>query len=164
MIWAMARNRVIGRDNHLPWHLARDMRHFMTTTRGHPVIMGRRTFESMNRRPLPDRANIVVTSDANYQAPGAVVVADLEAALAEARRRCAELGVAEVFITGGARLYRLGLDLADRLYVTEVDADVEGDTCFPDLDWAPWRRVSSESFPADAANDYPFTISIFERT
>ncbi len=163
LIWAMDRNRVIGRSNDLPWHLARDMKHFMTTTRGHPVIVGRRTFESMDRRPLPGRPTIVVTSDRQYQAPGAVVVGDLDAALAEAAARCGEMAVDEAFIIGGARLYRLGLEVADRLYVTEVDAQVEGDTFFPELDWAGWQPVSAESFSADDRNDYPFTISVFER-
>ncbi len=163
LIWAMARNRVIGRDNDLPWHLARDMKHFMTTTRGHPVIMGRRTFESMNRRPLPGRANIVVTRDRAYQAPGAAVVNGLDAALAEAQTRCRDMAVDEAFITGGAELYRLGLEVADRLYVTEVEAEVAGDTFFPEVNWSRWRVVSSQAFPADDDNDYPFTIAVFER-
>jgi dihydrofolate reductase len=163
MIWAMSRNRVIGRNNDLPWRLPRDMKHFMTTTRGHPVIMGRRTFESMDRRPLPGRMNIVVTGNPDYQAPGATVVGDLDAALAEARRCCEQSGVDEVFITGGAGLYRPGLEVADRLYVTEIDAQLQGDTFFPDVDWSRWRRVSSERFPADAAHAYSFTISLFER-
>jgi dihydrofolate reductase len=164
MIWAMSRNGVIGRDNDLPWHLPRDMKHFMTTTRGHPVIMGRRTFESMHRRPLPGRANIVVTRNRDYVAPGATVVGDLDGALAEAERGCRDAGVDEAFITGGAELYRLGLEVADRLYVTEVDADVEGDTFFPEVDWSRWRRISSTSFPADDTHAYPFTVSVFERT
>jgi dihydrofolate reductase len=163
MIWAMSRNGVIGRNNTLPWHLPRDMKHFMTTTRGHPLIMGRRTFESMDRRPLPGRANIVVSSNADYAAPGAVVVTSLEAALAEAEQRCREAGVDEAFITGGAELYRLGLEVADRLYVTEVAAQLEGDTFFPEIDWSRWRRVSSESFAADETHAYSFTISVFER-
>ena len=163
MIWAMSKNRVIGRDNTLPWHLPREMKHFMTATRGHPVIMGRRTFESMNCRPLPRRANIVVTRNPDYQAPGAVVVTDLDGALAEAADRCREDGVDETFIIGGAELYRRGIEVADRLYVTEVDVEIEGDTYFPDMDWSRWRRVASEPFAADEANAYSFTISRFER-
>lgn len=163
MIWAMARNRVIGRDNDLPWHLPREMRHFMTTTRGHPVIMGRRTFESMHGKPLPKRTNIVVSRTPGYRAPGAVVVSDLDAALDVARQQCARDGVEEAFITGGAGLYAAGLDVADRLYVTEVHAELEGDTFFPDIDWQRWRQVRSETFPADADNVYAFTVSVYER-
>jgi dihydrofolate reductase len=163
MIWAMDRNGVIGRDNDLPWRLPRDMKHFMTTTRGHPVIMGRRTFESMNRRPLPGRTNIVVTRDAGYRAPGILVAGNLTDALALAQRQCRKDGVDEVFITGGAGLYAEGLALADRLYVTEIDAQVEGDTIFPDVDWSGWRCLHSVAHGADADHDYAFTISTFER-
>lgn len=163
MIWAMTRNRVIGRDNGLPWRLPRDMKHFMTTTRGHPVIMGRRTFESMDRRPLPGRANIVVTGRPDYRSSGVTVVSSLNEALEEARGRCAELGVDEAFITGGSGLYAEGLKVADRLYVTEVDADIDGDTHFPEMDWDAWRRVSSEAFAADADNEFAFTVSVYER-
>lgn len=163
LIWAMSRNRVIGRDNDLPWHLARDMKHFMTTTRGHPVIMGRRQFESMPRA-LPHRTNIVMSRNTQYAAPGATVVGSLEAALDEARRQGRRDGVDEIFVIGGADAYRLALPLAHRLYVTEVDAVVQGDVYFPDFSWSDWRQVSRESFPADAANDYPFTVSVFDRT
>ena len=163
MIWAMSRNRVIGRDNALPWHLPREMKHFMTTTRGHPVIMGRRTFESMDRRPLPGRDNIVVTRQEHYAAPGATVVADLDAALAEAGRRCGQKGVDEVFVIGGAGLYQAALARADRLYVTVVEAEIAGDTFFPQIDWDAWREVSRQVFPADSEHAYPFTISLLER-
>lgn len=162
MIWAMTRNRVIGRDNGLPWHLPRDMKHFMTTTRGHPVIMGRRTFESMDG-PLPRRTNIVVTRTPGYQASGILVAPDLPAALALAERQCLADGVEEAFITGGAGLYAAALPAADRLYVTEIDVELDGDTYFPEMDWSPWRRMSVERFPADDANAYPFTISVYER-
>lgn len=163
MIWAMSRNRVIGRDNDLPWHLPRDMKFFMSTTRGHPVIMGRRTFESMDKRPLPKRANIVVTSSRDYLAAGATVAADFEAALSEGRRSARELQVDEVFIIGGTGLFAAGLPVADRLYVTEIDADIEGDTYFPAVDWSVWRNVSRQAFSADDTHAYSFTISVFER-
>lgn len=163
LIWAMTRNRVIGRDNDLPWRLPRDMRHFMTTTRGHPVIMGRRTFESMDRRPLPRRSNIVVTRTADYAAPGALVAGDLSQALELARRQCEADGVDEAFIIGGAGLYQPGLALADRLYVTEIDAVIEGDTFFPEVDWQSWRLLSRDHHPADADHAYPFDICVFER-
>ncbi len=163
LIWAMTRNRVIGRDNDLPWSLPADMKHFMTTTRGHPVIMGRRTFESMDRRPLPRRTNIVVTRTPGYEAPGAVVVESLDAALAVARAQCAVDGVDEAFVTGGAGLYAEALPLADRLYVTVIDADLDGDTFFPELDWRLWREVDRESHPADQRHAYSFVISTYER-
>ncbi|MFW6093056.1 MAG: dihydrofolate reductase [Pseudomonadota bacterium] len=162
LIWAMTRNGVIGRDNDLPWHLPREMKHFMVTTRGHPVIMGRRTFESMDR-PLPRRTNIVVTRQRDYHAAGAVVVATLEEALDAARRQAAADGVDEVFVIGGAELYRRAFDVATRLYVTEIDAELEGDTFFPALDWTPWQRISRERYEADQANPYAFTVSVFER-
>lgn len=164
LIWAMAENRVIGRSGGLPWHLPREMKHFMTTTRGHPVVMGRRTFESMDRRPLPRRDNIVVTRQPGYAAPGAIVVTDLEAALTEAERCCRQRGVEEAFVIGGAELYRLALDRADRLIVTEVATVAEGDTFFPEIDWNAWRQVSCEHHAADEANPLPYTISVFERT
>jgi dihydrofolate reductase len=162
LIWAMTRNRVIGRDNGLPWRLPRDMKFFMTTTQGHPVIMGRRTYESMPG-PLPRRTNIVVTRNPDYRAEGTRVVGDLTAALAEARAQCDQDGVDEAFVIGGAELYRLAIDAATRLYVTRIDAELEGDTFFPDIDWSLWRRVRSEAFPADDRHAYPFVIEVFER-
>ncbi|MFU8814207.1 MAG: dihydrofolate reductase [Pseudomonadales bacterium] len=158
----MTRNRVIGRDNDLPWHLPKDMKFFMTTTQGHPVIMGRRTFESMGR-PLPRRSNIVVSRNPDYRVEGARVVADLPAALAEAERQCRRDGVDEAFVIGGAELYRQAIDHADRLYVTRIDAEIEGDTRFPEIDWSPWRCVRSEAFPADDKHAHPFVIEVFER-
>lgn len=158
----MSRNRVIGLGNGLPWRLPKDMQFFMTSTMGHPVIMGRKTFESM-KAPLPGRTNIVVTRNADYAREGIRVATDLAAALTIAREQCRVDGVDEVFIAGGAEIYRAALDLATRLYVTEVDARVEGDTFFPELDWGTWRRVSHERFPVDASHSYAFTISVFER-
>jgi dihydrofolate reductase len=158
----MSRNRVIGRGNGLPWRLPKDLQFFMTTTMGHPVIMGRRTFESM-KAPLPGRTNIVVTRDSGYRREGIRVASDLEAALATARRQCLADGGDEAFVAGGAEIYRLALRVATRLYVTEVDAEVEGDTFFPEFDWGAWRRLSCDQFPADASHAYRFSISVFER-
>lgn len=158
----MSRNRVIGRDNGLPWRLPKDMQFFMTSTMGHPVIMGRRTFESM-KAPLPGRTNIVVTRNADYGREGIRVAADLAAAMAMAREQCRTDGVDEFFVVGGAEIYRAALTLATRLYVTEVDAELEGDTFFPEFDWRAWRRLRCEHFPADASHNYPFSISVFER-
>ena len=158
----MSRNRVIGLEGGLPWRLPKDMQFFMTTTMGHPVIMGRKTFESM-KAPLPGRTNIVVTRNAGYARKGIRVAADLAAALTIAREQCRADGVDETFVAGGAEIYRAALALATRLYVTEVDAQLDGDTFFPELDWQAWRRLSREQFPADDSHSYPFTISVFER-
>ncbi|MBX3707933.1 MAG: dihydrofolate reductase [Pseudomonadales bacterium] len=162
LIWAMARNRVIGRDNDLPWHLPKDLKHFMRTTVGHPVIMGRRTFESMNA-PLPQRTNIVVTRNPDYRPAGALVAADLDSALALARAECATSGKDTIFIAGGAEIYRLGLEIATHLIVTEIDAEFAGDTFFPEVDWSAWREVSCEDHAIDAEHAWPFSIRVLER-
>ena len=162
LIWAQAENRVIGRDNDLPWHLPKDLKHFMRTTVGHPVIMGRRTFESMNA-PLPRRTNIVVTRNPDYRPPGALVARDLDAALALAAEQCRRDGKDTIFIAGGAEIYRRGLDIATHLIVTEIDAEFEGDTFFPELDWSKWCCVSREENAVDSDHAWPFSISVWER-
>ncbi|MDH3643283.1 MAG: dihydrofolate reductase [Gammaproteobacteria bacterium] len=162
LIWAMSRNRVIGRGNTLPWRLPTEMRSFMATTMGKPVIMGRRTFESM-KAPLPGRTNIVVTRDREYHRQGIKVAHDFEGALELARSQCRIDGVREIMVAGGADIYRLALPVATRLYMTVVDADIEGDTFFPEFDLGAWRQVRSETYAADGSNDYPFSISVLER-
>jgi dihydrofolate reductase len=162
LIWAMARNRVIGRDNGLPWHLPKDLRYFMRTTVGHPVIMGRKTFESMNA-PLPRRTNIVISRNPDYAPGGARVAADLDAALAIATAVCRADGKDTIFIAGGAEIYRRGLEIATHLHVTEIDAEFDGDTFFPEVDWADWQLASRETHGVDADHAWPFTISVFER-
>ncbi len=162
LIWAMARNRVIGRNNGLPWRLPDEMRHFMRTTMGQPVIMGRRTFESMNK-PLPGRANIVMTTRADYAAENIDVVGDFDAALKVAARRVLSSDGDTVFVIGGARIYALALPVAHRLYVTRIDAELEGDTWFPEVDWGQWEEISSEHHDADAANEYSFRIVTYIR-
>ena len=158
----MARNRVIGRDNQLPWRLPKDMQFFVATTMGKPVIMGRRTFESM-KAPLAGRTNIVITRDLAYRREGVLVAHSLEEALDLAEARCRADDVEEAMVIGGAGIYRMALPLATRLYVTLIDADVDGDTYFPDVDLDAWREVSRETFPADAANRLPFSIVVYER-
>lgn len=162
LIWAMARNRVIGRDNQLPWRLPRDMQFFVATTMGKPVIMGRRTFESM-KAPLAGRTNIVVTRDLDYRREGVLIAHSLGEALDLAEAQCRADDVEEAMVIGGAGIYRMALPLATRLYVTLIDADVDGDTYFPDVDLDAWREVSRETFPADAANRLPFSIVVYER-
>jgi dihydrofolate reductase len=158
----MARNRVIGRDNDLPWKLPDEMRHFMRTTAGHPVIMGRKQFEAMGKA-LPRRTNIVVTRNPAFRAHDAHVVADLDAALAAARADAAARGVDEIFVIGGAEIYASTLPIADRLYFTLIDADIDGDTLFPPLDEREWREVSRETHAIDARHPYAFTIRVLER-
>lgn len=156
LVVAHARNRVIGRDGGMPWHLPADLRHFKDITIGKPVVMGRRTFESIGR-PLPARTNIVVTRDDSYDVDGIVVAHSLDAALAAAG------DVDEVMVIGGAEIFRQALPLARRIHLTLVDADVEGDTYFPALDPAEWHEVGREDRPADARNAHPLNFVVLER-
>ncbi|MCZ6642397.1 MAG: dihydrofolate reductase [Gammaproteobacteria bacterium] len=162
LIWAMARNGVIGRGDRLPWRLPNDMAFFVATTMGKPVIMGRRTFETL-KVPLPGRTNIVITRDIGYSQEGILVAHDFNEAVELAQKQCRIDGCDETMVAGGAEVYRMGLDLATRLYVTHVEAVVEGDTVFPELDWTAWREVKREEFPADEAHNYPFSICGYER-
>ena len=162
LITAMTRGRVIGRDNGLPWRLPKDMRHFMRTTLGKPVIMGRRTFESMPG-PLPRRTNIVLTGQPSYAAAGIEVAAGFDEALEMAERQCRQDGTDTAFIIGGAPVYAAGLPIADRLYITWVDGEVEGDTWFPEVDWRRWEETASTAHPADADHDHAFRIAVYDR-
>ncbi len=159
---AAADNGVIGRNSALPWHLPGDLQYFKRVTLGKPVIMGRRTFDSMGRA-LPGRTNIVVSRNPGYRAEGAKVVATLEQALALAEDVALIDGVDEVVVIGGADIYRLALPLADRLYITEVHAAVEGDTRFPPVDWADWRECSRERFEAEGPNPYDYSFVVYDR-
>ena len=162
LIWAMADNGVIGRNNTLPWRLPKDLKFFMTATLGKPVIMGRRTFESM-KAPLPGRTNIVMTRDTGYEREGVKVVANFAEALKVAKAQCLQDGVDEIMIAGGAEVYRLGLLVATRLYVTRVHADIEGDTVFPEVDWSDWEVARTEHFDADARHDHAYSITVYNR-
>lgn len=162
LIWAMAENGVIGRDQGLPWRLPKDLRFFMTATQGKPVIMGRRTFETL-KAPLPGRTNIVMTRDPGYRRKGVTVVRNFAEALKVARAQCEADGVDEIMVAGGAEIYRLGLAVATRLYVTRVRAEIEGDTFFPEVDWSRFEEVRTEAFPADARHSHPFSISVYRR-
>lgn len=161
MIWAMARNRVIGQGNGLPWRLPKDMAFFMSVTLGKPVIMGRRTFATLDK-PLPGRTNIVL-SRSGRRYPGALAAASLDDALALARERCEQDGTKECFIAGGAEIYALAAPRADRLYATLIDAELDGDTFFPALSFDGYRVVSTEDHPADARHAWPFTVRILHR-
>jgi len=156
LVVAMAENRVIGRDNALPWHLPADLRHFKTLTLGKPVLMGRRTYESIGR-PLPGRQNIVLTKDTGFQAPGCDICTSLEQALALAGN------ADEVMVIGGGALYEELLVRADRIYMTEIYASIEGDTWFPAMDSATWREVAREQYAADEKNPLGYSFVTLER-
>ena len=152
----MARNRVIGHDNKLPWHLPADLRHFKELTLGKPIIMGRKTWESLPGL-LPGRRHIVVTRQQDYVAQGAETASDLESSIALAG------DVDEVMIVGGATLYAEALPMADRLYMTLVDADIDGDAHFPDFDLDAWQVIAESSVPVDEKNRYDLRFLTLER-
>jgi dihydrofolate reductase len=156
LIVARARNGVIGRDGTLPWRLPEDLAHFKRTTMGHPIVMGRKTWESIGR-PLPGRRSIVVSRQAGSTTAGAEVAPSLDAALT----LCA--GTDEVFVIGGAQLYREALPRAQRLIVTEIDADFEGDTEFPPLDPARWIETAREHLPASAGRGFAVDFVTYAR-
>ena len=161
MIWAMARNRAIGLGDGLPWRLPKDAAFFRSVTLGKPVIMGRRTFETLPG-PLAGRMNIVLSRTVREH-PGACHATNLDAALELAAARCERDGTHECFIAGGADIYALAAPRADRLYATLVDAEPPGDTFFPTLDFCAYRVVSTQDFPADAEHAPPFTVRILDR-
>ena len=163
MIVARARNGVIGRDGGLPWKLRDDLKLFKQTPIDKPIIMGRNTWESLPRRPLPGRQNIVITRDWAYAAVGARVYSNLTAAIQTAKAMAAREGLDEVFIMGGASLYERALPLADVLYISEIEADVEGDVVFPEFDESSFREVATKAFEKNEQNDYPFVFRVLER-
>jgi dihydrofolate reductase len=156
LIAALARNRVIGSDNQLPWRLSADLQHFKALTMGKPIVMGRKTYESIGK-PLPGRTNIVVTRDDSYNAEGCVVVHGIDEALQAAA------GADEVMIMGGANLYLQLLPRADRLYLTEVQADVPGDAWFPELAESEWQELERESHQADEKNEFDYDFVVLAR-
>ena len=158
MIAAMAHDRVIGKDNQMPWHLPADLAHFKRVTLGKPVLMGRKTFESIGR-PLPGRRNLVISRNPGYQAEGIEVVGSVEAALA----LLAGSSVEELMVIGGGHLYAEMLPSADCLYLTRIDLAVEGDTRFPAFDDGKWQRVECESHPADEKNPHPYSFETWQR-
>lgn len=156
IIAAVADNGVIGSEGGLPWRLSADLQRFKALTMGHHVVVGRRTWESIGR-PLPGRTLVVISRTLGPRAGDVVVVASLPEALEAARDD------GEVFVAGGAEIYRLAVPLADRLYLTRVHAEVEGDTRFPEIDWTSWARVGTDEHPADDRNEYPSTFEVWER-
>ena len=148
----MARNNVIGRDNGLPWRLPEDLKHFKTVTMGKPVLMGRKTYESIGK-PLPGRTNLVLTRDTGWKAQGVVVVHSIGEALQGD----------EVAGIGGAEIFQLLIPLASRIYLTRIEADIPGDTVFPPLDYSQWVQTDSREFAADERNAYDMTFVTLER-
>jgi dihydrofolate reductase len=159
LIWAMSENRVIGKENGLPWHLPADLKHFKAMTLGKPVIMGRKTFESIGRA-LPGRENIVVTRRSGYQADGITVVNDPDEALEVGRKAASGAGVGEVMVIGGAEIYRLMMGRAQRLYITEIHGSFDGDARFPDFDPKDWVETSRAFHAAEGKDqpDYSFVV------
>jgi len=157
LIWAMADDRVIGIENRLPWKLPADMKWFRQHTLGKPIVMGRKTFESFGSRPLPERTNIVITRDEDYQAEGIVVVHSIGDALISAG------DAEEVMIIGGASFYEQMLPKADRLYITQVHGKFDGDAFFPEFDMSEWKQTLCEDHDKDEKNPCRYTFSIFDR-
>lgn len=161
-IVAVAENGVIGRDGQLPWRLSSDLKLFRRLTMGKPMIMGRKTWESLGR-PLDGRDNIVVTREPGFRADGALVAASPQAALALAETCASRRGVNEVMVIGGAGVFAALLADADRIYWTEVHASVAGDVSFPEFDAASWREVSREALPQGEKDQYAATLRVLER-
>ena len=160
-IAALSRNRVIGKNNDLPWRLPDDMKFFMETTKGHHVIMGRKNYDSLHEKykPLPQRTNIVITRQDDFKAPGCIVLHAIEPGLQIARTN----GETECFIIGGSEIYSLAMPYTTRLYMTEIDAVIDGDTFFPEIDPRSWKEISRQHHPADQRHAYAFDIVVYDR-
>ncbi|WP_457300477.1 dihydrofolate reductase [Phyllobacterium sp. P5_D12] len=159
---AIAENGVIGRENGLPWRLSSDLKRFKATTMGKPIIMGRKTWDSLGR-PLPGRTNIVITRDPAFSVEGVIAARSIDQALMIAGSHAGADKVDEICIIGGGDIFRQSLNRADRLYVTWVLAEVEGDVVFPPIDPKVWTEVSSEDFPAGEKDNYATRFAIYER-
>ena len=167
LVVAMSENGVIGREGGLPWHLRSDLKAFKRITHSKPIIMGSTTWDSLPRKPLPGRLNLVLTRDLKFEAEGGLVCNSLFEALDIAREHANEDGPPgaenEICIIGGANVFTQAMPRADRLYVTHVHATIEGDTHFPAIDPAQWTVTSSEDFAKDEGDDYDFTLKIYDR-
>lgn len=163
LIVAAAENGVIGRDGDLPWRLPADLGRFKRLTTGHPIVMGRKTYESIGR-PLPGRVSVVLTRDASWTAGNdAVLIATTLDGAVEAAHQAKGVSTDEAFVIGGGEVYRLALSHSDRVHLTRVHTEVEGDATFPELDQSEWRLVSSEKHPADEKNEHDCTFEVWER-
>ena len=157
LVVAAAENDVIGRDGGLPWHVSSDLKLFKAITMGKPMIMGRRTWESLPRKPLPGRRNIVITRQAGYAAEGA----ELVGAFSEAMELCA--GEAEVSVIGGGQVYREAMPVADRIYLTRIHLEVDGDTFLPKIAPGEWREVERTDYPRGERDDASFSLIVLDR-
>jgi dihydrofolate reductase len=156
MIFAMDQNRLIGKNNDLPWHLPADMAYFKKTTTGHSVLMGRKTFESFGNKPLPDRKNIILTQNKSFTADNCEVIHSVEEAVEH-------IAYDEFFVIGGSEIYKLFLPQADRLYITHIQAEFEGDAYFPQFNEEEWEVTSSIQGIVDEKNRYPHVFKVYER-
>jgi dihydrofolate reductase len=159
LIVAVSRNGAIGLNNQLPWYLPEDLKYFKSVTMGKPLIMGRKTFDSIGR-PLPGRANIVLTRDPQWTSDGVKVVQSVEQALLAGEIACEASDVDEIMVIGGEQIYRMTLDLADRIYLTQVDADVEGDAFFPDIDLNDWSQTRVKL--PEIIDKHPYHLYLFD--
>jgi len=157
-IIAMSSNRVIGKNNQLPWHLPADLKHFKKITMGKPILMGRKTYESIGR-PLPGRSNIIITRDSKFQAPGCIIRHSIESALTTAALQHSE----EIFIIGGALIFQETLPLIQRLYLTLIHESIEGDAYFPELNSAEWQKIEQIDHHPDKENNYSYSFKILDR-
>ena len=160
LIVAVSRNGAIGLNNQLPWYLPEDLKYFKSVTMGKPLIMGRKTFDSIGR-PLPGRANIVLTRDPQWTSDGVEVVQSVEQALVAGEIACEAADVDEIMVIGGEQIYRMTLDLADRIYLTQVDADVEGDAFFPDIDLNDWSQTRVKL--PEIIDKHPYQFLVLDR-
>lgn len=159
LIVAVAENGIIGRDGKLPWRIPEDMKWFKARTEGRPMIMGRKTWESFPKRPLPGRTNIVITRDGSFKAEGAVVVTSLGAALDVARGEAPE----EIMVIGGAEIYRAALPLVQRIYLTSVHGEIEGDTYFPAIDRHEWNETIVGVYPSSETRPVGYSFVILDK-
>ena len=163
LVVARARNGVIGRDGDLPWRLRSDLQRFKAITLGKPCIMGRKTWESLPLKPLPGRLNLILSRDESFTARGAVVCTTLDEAVEIARETAEDHGIGEICVIGGVALFEKALPRAKRIYLTEVEAEPEGDVLFPAFDEGAWTEVSSEAHPAGEKDDHGFVFRVLER-
>ncbi len=158
LIAAMAHHRVIGKNNQLPWHLPADLKHFKAITTGKPIIMGRKTYESMDK-PLPGRINVVITRQAGWTAEGTVVAKDLDDAL----KKAAETNCKEIFIIGGGEIFKLAMAIADKIYLTRVHTTIDGDAFFPAVDENKWQLTSNQDFAADDKHKFAYSFQTWNK-
>jgi len=162
LVAAVGRNGVIGRAGGMPWRLKSDLQHFKRLTLNKPVVMGRKTFVSIGR-PLPQRTNIVVTRDANFAAPGIVTASNFEAALALAREDAGKRGTDEIMVIGGSEVFSAAMPLAERLEITHVHSDTQGDVTFPAIDPKLWREAERTAHPAGSHDEASFDVTVYVR-